>query len=326
MPERKHIDTDDTERLGIEEIAEAITTALAKQTWKDPSVEKAVISKAGYISHVEKVFNDNTTGTACFTCPRFGRCMFFKWKKLLDKSDKPTWLYGTMKVSGCSYHPDQKKFKGKSVTMTFVDLTRSGYLYAYGGGVYLLVNMDPNADFTDGPPGMYFSCGNDLNGAMYEIRRGCLLIDASAILDDSTILNGNLILWGFQKNNADGGLPTVEFCNGMPFNRPADPFGLSDYWKNFYETTAPGGSIAYNAITVGAWNTIPLNAIGVSMISNTNLTRFCMRHSRDLFMTVPSGIWNVIHFEGPANPGGHDPRLEVTLELPQPNAGALPGL
>jgi len=145
--------------------------------------------------------------------------------------------------------------------------------------------------------------GQFISGGTYSIFRSFFYFDTSPIPDDATITNGTLKLYGNTDVSDTDFLMTIQ--NGQP-TYPTDPMAATDYNKVYY--SGDGGSLTTVGFTTTGYNNIPLNAAGLTWISKTGTTKLCVRSSREIAGTAPTGN-EIVAVE--VAEGAHDPQLVV---------------
>jgi len=95
--------------------------------------------------------------------------------------------------------------------------------------------------------------------------------------------------------------------NGQP-TYPHDPIQTGDYYKGYY--SGDGGSLNTSGFGNG-YNTITLSSDGCDWINTTGWTKLCLRSSRDISRTTPTGNEYIRVY---ANEGGsgYQPKLVIS--------------
>jgi len=140
----------------------------------------------------------------------------------------------------------------------------------------------------------------------YIIARSYVFFDTSAIPDDAIITAATLSLHG-ARDSSDYDFDIV-IQSGMP-TYPHDPPVDTDYYYVHY--SGDGGRFNTSGFSTTGYNDIVLNETGRSWINKTGITKFCLRSSRDINSTIPSGheYVEVCASEGGS---GYQPKLTVT--------------
>ena len=171
-----------------------------------------------------------------------------------------------------------------------------GWGYWWGGGTYDWVFQWYNTNGT------------------YQINRGMLYFDTSSIPDNATITSATLSLYGYD-NGHTGPDWNLVIQNGQP-TYPHSPADMFDYDCNHY--SGNGGQISVHNPwwSVSGYNNITMNATGLSWINKTGPTKLCMRTSRDISSTVPSGGEAVAYYSVGCGDPAKKPKLTVTYVGP----------
>ncbi len=122
-------------------------------------------------------------------------------------------------------------------------------------------------------------------GSTYYVNRVYLYIDTSGIPDGATITAATLYITPFSDYSATDFNITV--TNGQP-TYPHSPLVGSDFNKTYY--SGNGGSLTTAGLPLNVADGITLNATGISWISKTGTTKFCLQSSRDISASAPSAI------------------------------------
>lgn len=118
----------------------------------------------------------------------------------------------------------------------------------------------------------------------YNIWRGFVYFDTSAIPDGATISSATLKLAGYADDSATDFYITIQ--NGQP-TYPSDPLVATDYDKTYY--SGNGGSLTTVGFSTTGYNNITLNATGLGWINKTGTTKLCLRSDREIAGTTPTG-------------------------------------
>jgi hypothetical protein len=145
----------------------------------------------------------------------------------------------------------------------------------------------------------------------YTVHRLFLFFDTSAIPDDATVTSATLSLYGKTDLSTTDFLMTVQ--NGQP-TYPTDPLATTDYNKAYYSDD--GGSLTTDGLSTVAYNDITLNSTGESWISLTGTTKLCVRSSRDIAGTTPTGNEYVQVYLAEETGTSKDPKLTVNYTYP----------
>ena len=115
----------------------------------------------------------------------------------------------------------------------------------------------------------------------YRIRRGFLFFDTSELPSNACI--DNVVLSLYKKNDYSDTEFTITVQNGQP-DYPHDPLEERDYNKEYY--SGNGGELN-TADLVNGYNNITLTEL--SLINIGGMTKLCLRSSRDINGTIPTG-------------------------------------
>lgn len=170
-----------------------------------------------------------------------------------------------------------------TTTRIFTSSASDGYLYCQGSYATAHNNLSSYVyyDFSS-----YFVVEQmNLSGyGIYDICRAAIFFDTSNIPDSATINNATLSLDITSKSTTTDFNITVQ-TGGATY--PHDPIVTGDYYYGWY--SGDGGSANTSTISApGYWN-ITLNDDGVSWISLTGDTKFCLRSSEDIASNAPAG-------------------------------------
>ncbi len=151
----------------------------------------------------------------------------------------------------------------------------------------------------------------DLTYTTVEISRGALYFDTSSIPDDAIIDSATLKYYG------QGDSSTTDFnvtvTNGQA-TYPHDPLATGDYNKaNF---TGSGGTLSTATFDTGGYNSLTLNATGLSWIDVDGTTKLYLVSSRDIAITACTGDEYVTIYATEQAGTANDPLLEVTYSVP----------
>jgi hypothetical protein len=122
----------------------------------------------------------------------------------------------------------------------------------------------------------------------YTVWRGFVFFNTSALSENANISNATLSLYKYSDYSTTDFNVVIQ--NGQP-TYPHDPLQSTDYNKNLY--SGDGGSFNTSGFTSG-YNTIVLTDF--DWIAPGGITKFCLRSSRDISGTAPTGNeYIVIH-------------------------------
>jgi hypothetical protein len=189
-------------------------------------------------------------------------------------------------------------------TEVFVTSASDGQVKS-GDGAYAFIH-----DFATGnevaTTGINIYIGQLLAGANYRIYRGYVYFDTSSLPDGGVITAATLNLYGYNDQSSTDFNITIQ--NGQP-DYPHDPLEAGDY--DYTKYSGDGGSLTTAGFSTAGYNTITLNADGRSWINKAGTTKLCLRSSRDISSTVPTGVEYVI-VHAYEKGVGFRPYLEVT--------------
>jgi len=154
--------------------------------------------------------------------------------------------------------------------------------------------------------------GQDLG---FKVYRSYLYFDTSFLGASATITAAVLSLWCNSKAGTDTNFD-ITVQGDYAF---ADPLVVTDFDKTLY--TTGGGTLGTADITAGQYNDLTLSETGRGWISLTGWTKLCLRSSRDIAGTEPSGEEFIVMESGATV--NKWPKLTVTCTLPLWGAGEL---
>jgi hypothetical protein len=147
--------------------------------------------------------------------------------------------------------------------------------------------------------------GQSKISSAYSINRGYVFFNTSAIPSNANIDNATLSLNKQSDSSTTDFKITVQ--NGQP-TYPHDPLQSSDYNKAHYS----GNGGAYDtASLVNGYNNITLNSTGLTWINRTSWTKLCLRSSRDISGTTPTGN-EYVAFYASEQGANYKPKLTIT--------------
>jgi len=146
-------------------------------------------------------------------------------------------------------------------------------------------------------------------GGAYFIYRAFFFFDTSSLADDVTITDVKLSIRIFLDNSDTDFNITLQ--NGQPFY-PHQPIVNQDYYYAYY--SGDGGQFNTSGLGAG-YNNITLNTQGQSWINVEDVTKLCVRSSRDITPISPTGEEDII-FYSLEKGVTYAPKLYVTYEIP----------
>lgn len=173
------------------------------------------------------------------------------------------------------------------------------------GNTYLAARDGATGTVTDGITSV--TIGQQLTaGPIYQVIRGFFFFDTSAINATDTVLSSSLFLYG----NTDVSVTDFDLViqDGQP-TYPHDPLEAGDYLYSHY--TGDGGSFNTAGFSVVGYNEIALNAAGLDMITKGGTTKLCVKSSRDIASTAPTGDEYVAVYSTEEAGVAKDPYLTV---------------
>ena len=115
----------------------------------------------------------------------------------------------------------------------------------------------------------------------YNVYRGFVFFNTSTLPSNAYLDNATLSIYKRDDYSTTDFAITIQ--NGQPMY-PHDPLQSGDYSKSCY--SGNGGSLNTASLTSG-YNAIPLN--NLTWINPTGMTKLCLRSSRDISGTAPTG-------------------------------------
>jgi len=156
-----------------------------------------------------------------------------------------------------------------------------------------------------GSSNLFVGQGND-----YHVARSFVFFDTSSLPDSAIISYAQLKLYG-QHDSSDTDF-NVQIQSGMP-TYPHRPPVESDFADSHY--SGNGGTFGTSGWSLSGYNTIYLSSTGENWINKTGWTKFCLRSSRDISQTTPTGQED-IGFYAYEKGSGYQPLLYVTYTEP----------
>jgi hypothetical protein len=189
-------------------------------------------------------------------------------------------------------------------SITLYSSSNDGYTYVSNGNYnYAWLSLTGTVDSTS----TSIAIGQNRAGSpyTYTIDRGYLYFNTSQLSSNAYIDTATLGLYKVADYSTTDFQITVQ--NGQP-TYPHSPMQTGDYSKAAY--SGNGGSLNTVEFTTG-YNSLPLNTQGISWLNRTGWTKLCLRSSRDISGTSPTGSEYVTinSFEYPLT--GHQPRLVI---------------
>lgn len=148
---------------------------------------------------------------------------------------------------------------------------------------------------------------NSTNGTYFGISRGYLYFTTSA-LNGYAITAGTVNVYVWNKYDTDN--ESIQIQSGMP-TYPHDPLVAGDYDLTNYAVDTDCGSKDITTFNIGVYNSITLDASGITQINTSGTTKFCLRTSGDINNIVPTDN-NKLYFYNTEKGDGYKPYLSVT--------------
>ncbi len=158
--------------------------------------------------------------------------------------------------------------------------------------------------------GQYYGLGYG-----YEVYRSTLFFDTSALPDDATITSATIKLYGQSDQSTTDFNITIQ--NGQP-TYPHDPLVVADYDKSNYSSS--GGTLSTSGWTTSGYNNLSLDATGMTWISLTGATKLCLRSSRDIAGTTPTGLERIGFYSAQYYISAKRPYIEINYTTADPVA------
>jgi len=190
-------------------------------------------------------------------------------------------------------------------TYTGYSTTSDGKTTNFGSAeeTYAHVHDEVHGTVDDTGDSMYFGQQCEA-GPRYNIFRCFVFFDTSSL--SGSISAATLSLYGSTDNSATDFDMTV--TNGQP-TYPHDGLVTSDYDQSHY--SGDGGHLTTNGFNTSGYNVITLNATGRGWINLAGTTKLCLRSSRDIASTTPTGD-EYVYVRTAEKGAGYKPKLIVT--------------
>jgi hypothetical protein len=188
-------------------------------------------------------------------------------------------------------------------TFSVDSLSNDGYIYKSGSTYSTIWGASSG---TVDSSSTYLALGQKSAGGfpnIYYIYRGFVLFNTSTIPTNAYIDNATLSL--YKKDDYSTTDFSITIQNGQP-TYPHNPLQTGDYAKGYY--SGNGGSL--NTINfVNGRNNITLT--NHSWLNTTGITKLCLRSSRDISETTPSGSEYVNVYSSNTPSGDYVPKLII---------------
>jgi len=323
------IDISDIERLGIHLKSQFVEdnriseVMRARQEGKpDNEFTKIMHTRESWELHAIDVMQSNTEETACYNCPHYASCRALDWNMALDKDGNPNFVYGLMKVVGCSMHPDQERFKGHSTNVVITDLSKSGNIAGQSNGVYNTAWEAANGSSVIQADSRF---GQRNSGGTYQQHRAAFRFDTSALPPNILLTLAHLKIYMTADNMAVDDAVRLIMRSGATYY-PSDPMVVADFdYNRAGNVNTQNADVSFNTsqFAVGAYASIRLfsliNSGSPSFVNKGDISHFYMRTGDEFDKNPPGvGVLNLWNFEGPTHAGGHDPKYDLTYIFKNP--------
>lgn len=169
-------------------------------------------------------------------------------------------------------------------TISIYSSTSDGFNLAYStdtsAGQYSGIRTQASANVTYTNP----VAVGQLKGDFFEVMRGYLYFDTSVIPIGANVTAATLKLYGEEDDSTADFNIVVQTATNATY--PHDPLQAGDYDYNQY--TGNGGQLNTSSFVVGAYNSISLNATGMSYIVSGNWTKLILRSDNDINAVQPT--------------------------------------
>ncbi len=194
-----------------------------------------------------------------------------------------------------------------------------GYCYSWGKSTYAQARA--GADTADSTETSVAAGQGYIGGTGFYIMRAYAFFNTSALPDDCTITAASVNLYGSADvSTEDFNLRVYASTTG---GAPHEPLIVGDFLLTLYGGPTYGGSLTSNGWNLSGYNTITLDATGLSWISKTATTVFCLYSDKDVAATEPTTREQINWYTSEDTNGGRDPYLAVSYLVPVSLSGAL---
>lgn len=190
-----------------------------------------------------------------------------------------------------------------AVSGTYYSSTSDGFIRS-SDSVYATARTATSGDYAFSETiGTFVS--NTYFSPDYQVERGFLYFDTSSLYGYAvTAATLNVYVYGKGDTNGE----SIQVQSGMA-TYPHDPLVVGDF--NLANYAGDGGSKDITTFTVGAYNSIALNATGYGWINTSGTTKYCLRTTGDINNVAPTGQ-NYISFYSSEYGTSYQPYLSVT--------------
>jgi hypothetical protein len=186
-------------------------------------------------------------------------------------------------------------------TLSVNSLSNDGYIYQSGNNYNTVWSAGGG---TIDSSSTYLSIGQKKVSATYTIYRGFVLFNTSALPSNAYLDNATLSLYKKDDYSTTDFVITIQ--NGQP-TYPHNPLQSGDYSKSHY--SGNGGGL--NTVNfVNGRNNITLTSL--NWINRTGTTKLCLRSSRDINGTAPTGNEYVNVYSANAPSANYVPKLIIS--------------
>jgi len=208
--------------------------------------------------------------------------------ELNNESNRETLTYRIVHLNGNTYLLSGLKISNLNEmtfpvvidpTLTVYSISSDGHIYNSGTS-YTTVHA-ASTGTVDGS-GAYITIGQKkIFPGTYYIYRGFVFFNTSTLPSNAYLDDATLSL--YKKDDYSTTDFDITIQNGQP-TYPRNPMQSADYNKNYY--SGNGGTLSTSGFTSG-YNAIRMN--NLSWINKTGITKLCLRSSRDISGTEPTG-------------------------------------
>ncbi len=208
--------------------------------------------------------------------------------ELNNESNRETLTYRIVHLNGNTYLLSGLKVSNLNAmtfpvvidpTLTVYSISSDGHIYNSGTS-YTTVHAASNGT-VDGS-GSFITIGQKkIFPGTYYIYRGFVFFNTSTLPSNAYLDDATLSL--YKKDDYSTTDFDITIQNGQP-TYPHNPMQSADYNKNDY--SGNGGTLSTSGFTSG-YNAIRMN--NISWINKTGITKLCLRSSRDISGTAPTG-------------------------------------
>lgn len=193
---------------------------------------------------------------------------------------------------------------------SFTTNSHDGYLEVYPANDYDVArNLEEATGIWDEE--QFFTVGQDYAYGGYFIARSFVYFDTSDLPENIEVTSATLRLFG-KNDNSDEDF-YVQIQDGMPKYPYSAGLLARDYNRDWYEGN--GGRIVSWDWNVSGWNEIPFTSEGLSWIKTADLTKLCLRSSRDIYWGGRPVTHEHVTAWAYEKGEGYRPELEITYVI-----------